>query len=173
MNNPTNKSRRASTLARICAMMARTTDNGCSEAEAAEAARKVDELMALYEIDLDEVSMREQEIIEVQIATADHTVQYAAGAIGAFTDCRYGEGAAQGSRSSASRSTPRSPNTSSSCSSGRSTARERRSFCSIRTKTSSTRGAAPSCCGHSASAWAGDPVQRSGPAAARTTMTCA
>jgi Protein of unknown function (DUF2786) len=88
MNNPTDKSRRAGTLARIRAMMARTTDNGCTEAEAAEAARKVDELMALYEIDLDEVSMREQEIIEVQIATADHTVQYAAGAIGAFTDCR-------------------------------------------------------------------------------------
>jgi hypothetical protein len=87
MTNP-DKSRRESMLARIRALMAKTTDNGCTEAEAAEAARKVDALMALYEIDLDEVSMRQQEIIPVTVPkAAQHTVQFAATQIAQFTDC--------------------------------------------------------------------------------------
>ena len=85
----TDKARRQGTLGRIRALMAKTKENGCTEAEAAEAARKVDELMALYEIDLDEVSMRQQEIIKVIVAkTAGHTVEHAAIAIASFTDCR-------------------------------------------------------------------------------------
>ncbi|WP_428489095.1 DUF7168 domain-containing protein [Rhodopila sp.] len=80
--------RRAGTLGRIRALMAKTRENGCTEAEAAEAARKVDELMALYEIDLDEVAMRQQEIIPVTVPkAAQHAVQYAARAIARFTDC--------------------------------------------------------------------------------------
>jgi hypothetical protein len=44
---------REGTVARIVALMAKTVDNGCTVSEAAEAARKVDELLAKYEIDLD------------------------------------------------------------------------------------------------------------------------
>jgi hypothetical protein len=81
--------RRESSLRQIRALMAKTTDNGCTEAEAREAARKVDELMASYEIDLDEVSMRRQEIVEIELANVgQHTIIHACTAIANFTDCR-------------------------------------------------------------------------------------
>lgn len=79
---------RESILRRIRALMAKTLDNGCTEAEAAEAARKVDELMASYEIDLDEVSMRQQEIIKVSIKIGHHSVKFVLGSVAGFTDCR-------------------------------------------------------------------------------------
>ena len=88
MDSP-DKSRREGTLARIRALMAKTVGNGCTEAEAAEAARKVDELMALYEIDLDEVSMRQQDILfRLVKSAASHPVEYAGSAIARFTDCQ-------------------------------------------------------------------------------------
>jgi hypothetical protein len=81
--------RRESSLRQIRALMAKTTDNGCTEQEAREAARKVDELMANYEIDMDEVSMRKQEIVEVTLAdVGKHTIIGACRAIANFTDCR-------------------------------------------------------------------------------------
>lgn len=88
MNSP-DKTKRDGMLARIRALMAKTTDNGCTEAEAAEAARKVDELMALYEIDLDEVSMRQQDILQASVSGVfRHPVHQAAWRIARFTDCK-------------------------------------------------------------------------------------
>lgn len=45
--------------ARIRALLAKTVENGCTEEEALAAAAKAAELLALYELDLDEVQMRE------------------------------------------------------------------------------------------------------------------
>ena len=83
------KEARASKLAQIRALMARTVNNGCTEAEAREAAAAVDRLLSKYEIDLDEVTVKEQEIVRLDVKdTAHHAVGYAAHRIAAFTDCK-------------------------------------------------------------------------------------
>jgi hypothetical protein len=82
------KDKRAGTLARIRALMAMTTENGCTEAEARTAAAALDRLMATYEIDLDEVTLKEQAIVPRIVATGrSHAVDRAAIKIGTFTDC--------------------------------------------------------------------------------------
>lgn len=43
--------------ARICALLSKTTDNGCSEDEAIAAALKAKQLMDKYEIDLSEAEL--------------------------------------------------------------------------------------------------------------------
>jgi hypothetical protein len=83
-----NSAQRESQLGRIRALMAKTIENGCTEAEAAAAAAMVDALMAKYEIDLDEVAMRKQEIIQASVNGGEHPVVMAANAIATFTDCR-------------------------------------------------------------------------------------
>lgn len=82
------KSERQSKLAQIRAMMARTVDNGCTEAEAKQAAATVDRLLARYEIDLDEVTVKEQPIEKVLVKAKNHTVLYSASAISVFADCK-------------------------------------------------------------------------------------
>src|SRR5476649_517114 len=83
------KEARASKLAQIRALMARTVKNGCTEAEAREAALAVDRLLGKYEIDLDEVTVKEQEIVRIDVrGTRTHPVLYASSAIAGFTDCR-------------------------------------------------------------------------------------
>jgi Protein of unknown function (DUF2786) len=79
---------REAQLARIRGLMAKTVDNGCTEAEAAGAAEAVDRLLSLYEIDLDEVTVKEQPIVRLDMKTGAHPIKYAAGRIGGFTDCR-------------------------------------------------------------------------------------
>ena len=79
---------RAGQLARIRALMAKTTANGCTEAEAKAAAAAVDRLLAAYELDLDDVMVREQEIVQLRVKVGDHDVKYAAKAVGGFCDCR-------------------------------------------------------------------------------------
>jgi hypothetical protein len=51
-------------LARIRALAAKTTANSCTEAEAQAAAVTVNRLMQAYEVTLDEVAVRETEIVE-------------------------------------------------------------------------------------------------------------
>lgn len=75
-------------LARIRALMAKTTDNGCTEAEAAAAAAAVDRLLATYEIDLDEVMVREQEIVKLVVKIDGHDVKFSGRRVAEFTDCR-------------------------------------------------------------------------------------
>lgn len=90
MTDDTAKRRRAHTLARIRALMQKTVKNGCTEAEAKSAAAAVDRLMASYEIDLDEITVKEQAVVQVIVAkAADHPVFHASVAIAKFTDCRY------------------------------------------------------------------------------------
>jgi hypothetical protein len=75
-------------LARIRALMAKTVDNGCTEAEAAAAAAAVDRLLAQYEISLDEVNIREQEIVMRGVKARRHQVVDIAWHIAKFTDCK-------------------------------------------------------------------------------------
>lgn len=75
-------------LARIRALMAKTVDNGCTEAEAAAAAAAVDRLLAAYELTLDEVNVRELVVVQRRVAARHHHVAEAVYAIGQFTDCR-------------------------------------------------------------------------------------
>jgi hypothetical protein len=83
------KSARESKLAQIRALMARTVNNGCTEAEAKEAAAAVDRLLAKYEIDLDEVTVKEQEIVTLRVRTQGHEIRFGGLQIAMFTDCRY------------------------------------------------------------------------------------
>src|SRR5258708_3978285 len=83
---------RAKKLAQIRALLARTVSNGFTEAEAREAAKKVDSLMATYEIDMDEVTVRQQEIVQREVPSNPkaprHAVDSSAGKIAAFCDCK-------------------------------------------------------------------------------------
>jgi alkylhydroperoxidase/carboxymuconolactone decarboxylase family protein YurZ len=89
MNDTSSASRREGTLGRIRALMAKTVENGCTEAEAAAAAAKVDELIATYEIDIDEVTMRKQEFLQATVSDAYlHPVGRASGYIARFCDCK-------------------------------------------------------------------------------------
>ncbi len=51
-------------MARVRALAAKTTDNGCTEAEAQAAAAKLNQLLEEYELTLDEVTVKEAEIVE-------------------------------------------------------------------------------------------------------------
>jgi hypothetical protein len=82
------KQEREHKLAQIRALMARTVDNGCTEAEVKAAAAAVDRLLAKYEIDLDEVTVKEQEIVRLAVSGRHHEVSGTALAIAAFTDCK-------------------------------------------------------------------------------------
>lgn len=81
---------REAQLARLRALMAKTTANGCTEAEAHSAAEMLDKLLAAYEIELDEVEVRSQECVMITIeAIANNGVRYSAKFVAEFCDCRY------------------------------------------------------------------------------------
>jgi hypothetical protein len=80
--------KREGQLARIRALMARTVENGCTEAEAKAAANLVDKLLATYEVGLDELAVREQECIRLDLPLLHSPVKFAARAIAAFCDAR-------------------------------------------------------------------------------------
>ena len=79
---------RETQLARIRALLERTTANGCTEAEAEAAAAAVDRLLAQYELSLDEVGVRAQEVVRLDIEALSHPVRHAALNIGLFCDCK-------------------------------------------------------------------------------------
>lgn len=79
---------REAQLGRIRALLAKTTSNGCTEAEAEAAAALVDKLLAQYGMSLDEAAVAEQEIVRLDIAAAAHPVRYAARRIAEFADCK-------------------------------------------------------------------------------------
>lgn len=79
---------RAAQMARIRALMAKTVANGCTEDEARAAAAAVDRLIEAYEIDLDELTLKEQEIVRVDIALNHHPVRWSVEKIAAFCDCK-------------------------------------------------------------------------------------
>jgi hypothetical protein len=80
--------KRESILARLRALTMRTTANGCTEAEAKEAAAKIDELLEQYELTLDDVTIRtEAEIVKSTITGIGRSsVTFVGKAVGTFTD---------------------------------------------------------------------------------------
>jgi hypothetical protein len=83
-------------LGRIRALMAKTTGNGCTEAEALAAAGAVSRLMERYQINLSETEVEEEGVSEASVHNGKgrrghkqhHEVHWAAFAIGRFCDCR-------------------------------------------------------------------------------------
>jgi hypothetical protein len=75
-------------IARLRALMAKTTANGCTEAEARAAAAMVDKLLGEYEIDLTELEVKSQDIIQLDVECRAHEVTTAALEIAHFADCR-------------------------------------------------------------------------------------
>lgn len=76
---------------RIKALSEKTTEAGCSEAEALAALEKVGELLQQYNLTMDEIDIREQKCITVQYDTnsGKHTVaSECMVAIAKFTDCK-------------------------------------------------------------------------------------
>jgi uncharacterized protein DUF2786 len=90
MNGSTN---RAELLDKISALLQKTTDNGCTEAEAIAAAQLAEKLMAKYGLSLaelkavDPVSACEQVYTELGNRRT-HEAQYVVGAIAYFTDTK-------------------------------------------------------------------------------------
>jgi len=84
------KTNKQNILDRIRGLQAKTTDRGCTEAEAQAAADAVDRLLAQYELTLDEVTIRataEVEMVTIE-KTGQHALRYAAKAIAEFTDTK-------------------------------------------------------------------------------------
>jgi hypothetical protein len=75
-------------IARLRALMQKTTQNGCTEAEAQAAAAMVDKLLGEYEIDLTELEVKSQDIIQLDVECREHEVTTAALDIANFCDCR-------------------------------------------------------------------------------------
>ena len=78
-------------IQRIHALRARTTDRGCTEAEAMAAAAKVSELLARHDLALDEVSVRRSDCEGVSVATGRKRrapVDSCIPTIATFCDCR-------------------------------------------------------------------------------------
>jgi hypothetical protein len=81
-----------SIAAKIRALLAKTTDNGCSEDEAIAAMSKAGELMAKYQIDLTETELRAEPLekcfVDPRGRHADMARNYLGPAVGKFTDTR-------------------------------------------------------------------------------------
>ncbi len=80
---------RESKIARIRALMAKTVAAGCTEAEAQAAAAAVDRLLGQWEIELDELQLKE-ETPDIRVVTTPrgHAVTRAALGVARFCDCR-------------------------------------------------------------------------------------
>jgi hypothetical protein len=96
MDDTAEDKKRKALLQRVRGLMAKTTANGCTEAEAQAAAAMVDRLVGEYEIDLTETLVGEQEVIQLDIELNHHPVRFAASRIGEFCDCRVWYNANQG-----------------------------------------------------------------------------
>lgn len=78
-------------VSKIKALLAKTVENGATEAEALMAAQKAGELMDKYELTMSEIEVREESCEEDTVNVGNkkaHPVQYVAMTIGAFTDTR-------------------------------------------------------------------------------------
>jgi hypothetical protein len=77
---------------KVRALLAKTTDKGCTEAEAMAAAIKAKALMDEYQINLSEFDLESEGFIRGKAEKAQpyrfNVQDYLAGAIGAFTDCK-------------------------------------------------------------------------------------
>lgn len=66
----------------------RTQENGCSEAEALEAAAKIGELLATFDLSMDEIIVREEKCITKRVFAADDAIQPVITGIGALLTLR-------------------------------------------------------------------------------------
>lgn len=87
---------RSRLLARLKALLAKTTENGCTEGEAMAAAEKAAELMREYDLQLtddqvqgDRYGARRRPLNGHIDMAFDHEVRWCGRAVGAFFDCRY------------------------------------------------------------------------------------
>lgn len=83
----TNQNREAA-IARIKALRAKTTANGCTEAEAMAAAAKAGELMDRYSLSMSDLDIREEKCRHGQATEKQHDVQMCAGSIARFCGCK-------------------------------------------------------------------------------------
>lgn len=76
-------------LEKIAALRARTVENGCTEAEAMEAAQKIAELMEKYDLSMTDVELGAAECVMESDRTARNSpISYCGPAVGYFTDTR-------------------------------------------------------------------------------------
>jgi len=74
---------------KILALMAKTTENGCSEEEAMAASAKVQELLNKYQLSLSDIKIREAKCVQGQYDTrlkGHSALEFVMAAIGKFTD---------------------------------------------------------------------------------------
>lgn len=86
-----NEAKREAISIKIKALMTRTTENGCTEAEAISASKKVQELMNDYDISMSEVEVANEEFIKgdmVSEGSNRSNVHFLINKIGYFTDTK-------------------------------------------------------------------------------------
>jgi hypothetical protein len=85
-----NTTERQKAADRIRALMSKTTNRGCTEAEAIAAMNKVGDLLEQYNLTMDEVSLREQKCKHLTIPTgrkSANSMQWIIVTLGRFADC--------------------------------------------------------------------------------------
>lgn len=76
---------------KILALMAKTTENGCTEEEAMAAAEMVQSMLHKYQLDLSEIEIRESKVIQGAYDTGlrgNTPLEWTVSAIAFFTDCK-------------------------------------------------------------------------------------
>jgi sulfur transfer protein SufE len=80
------------TIIRVIRELAnKTVDNGCTEAEAMSAAKKIDQLLTAYNLTLDKVFIEESNCVQDSVSTGKrqaHPITYACQTIASFCDCK-------------------------------------------------------------------------------------
>lgn len=77
--------------ARILALMAKTTENGCTEEEALAASQKVQEMLHKYQLDMSDLKLQESECLQSSYSAeqkSDPMVVWCLSAIAYFTDTK-------------------------------------------------------------------------------------
>jgi len=98
MTNTINIKQRAKIATQISGLMAKTESRGATEAEALAAMRKIGELLAKYNLTMDEVSLRGTVCETLVIHTgrgASDSMQWVISALSLYTDTKYWKGRAR------------------------------------------------------------------------------
>ena len=80
---------RAKIVARIQALLSKTTTNGCTEEEALAAAEKAAELLSKYNLTMDDLNTREETVKIDSMNYSNHALWRVARAISILTGCKY------------------------------------------------------------------------------------
>ena len=85
-----NSEKRNSILVKIKSLLTKTTENGCTEAEALSAAEMVGKLMNDYDLTMSDLEFQSEEFVELKISTKSKVASYMhniVSAIASYTDC--------------------------------------------------------------------------------------